>query len=242
MSGWSGQLLLGLVVLLGATAQRLAGLGFALVAAPVLVLLLGPNSGVTLANFAALAISAVGLAGSWRQVRPGAMLPLMAAAVCTVPAGAWVAATVPTPELLVGIGVLVTAAALLVIRGVRAAALRGVGGAVVAGATSGLMNSAAGVGGPAVSLYAVNSGWTAREFVPNAQLYGVVVNAFSLAVKGVPQLNPPAWGLVTVALAGGAVAGRLLTTRVPEPRARTVVLGLALAGGVSTLVKGVSGL
>ncbi|MFF9640855.1 sulfite exporter TauE/SafE family protein [Kitasatospora aureofaciens] len=112
MSGWSGELLLGLVVLLGATVQWLAGLGFALVAAPVLVLLLGPNSGVTLANFAALAISAVGLAGSWRQVRPGAMLPLMAASVCAVPAGARVAATVPTPELLVGIGVLVTAAAL----------------------------------------------------------------------------------------------------------------------------------
>ncbi|MFH9353779.1 TSUP family transporter [Kitasatospora sp. NPDC017646] len=242
MGGWSGELLLGLVVLLGATVQRLAGIGFALVASPVLVLLLGPHDGVTLANFAALAISAIGLAGSWRQVRPRAMLPLMTAAACTVPAGAWVAATVPEPELLAGIGVLVTAAALLVIRGVRAAALRGVGGAVVAGATSGLMNSAAGVGGPAVSLYAVNSGWTTGEFVPNAQLYGVVVNAFSLATKGLPGLSAPAWGLMATALAGGAVAGRLLAARVSERRARTVVLGLALAGGLSTFVKGVSGL
>ncbi|WBP89973.1 TSUP family transporter [Kitasatospora cathayae] len=242
MDGWAGELVLGLVVLLGATVQRLAGIGFALVAAPVLVLLLGPNSGVTLANFAALAISAVGLAGSWRRVRPGAMLPLLVAAACAVPAGAWVAATVPTAELLVGIGLLVSAAALLVLRGVRAAALRGVGGAVVAGATSGLMNSAAGVGGPAMSLYAVNSGWTAQEFVPNAQLYGVVVNAFSLATKGLPELSVPAWGLVTTALAVGAAAGRLLAARVPERRARMVVLGLALAGGLSTLVKGVSGL
>ncbi|MGW2374157.1 TSUP family transporter [Kitasatospora sp. NPDC001683] len=242
MDGWAGELVLGLVVLLGATVQRLAGIGFALVAAPVLVLLLGPNSGVTLANFAALAISAVGLAGSWRRVRPGAMLPLLVAAACAVPAGAWVAATVPTAELLVGIGLLVSAAALLVLRGVRAAALRGVGGAVVAGATSGLMNSAAGVGGPAMSLYAVNSGWTAQEFVPNAQLYGVVVNAFSLATKGLPELSVPAWGLVTAALAVGAAAGRLLAARVPERRARMVVLGLALAGGLSTLVKGVSGL
>ncbi|MFD5463220.1 TSUP family transporter [Kitasatospora sp. NPDC127059] len=242
MSGWAGELLLGLVVLLGASVQRLAGIGFALVAAPVLVLLLGPNGGVTLANCASLAISAIGLAGSWRQVRPGAMLPLLAAAACAVPAGSWVAASVPTPELLVGIGLLTSAAALLVIRGVRAPALRGVGGAVVAGATSGLMNSAAGVGGPAVSLYAVNSGWTAREFVPNAQLYGVVVNAVSLAAKGLPELTAPAWGLVIAAVAGGAVVGRLLAARVPERRARTVVLGLALAGGLTTLVKGVSGL
>ncbi|MET8628838.1 sulfite exporter TauE/SafE family protein [Kitasatospora sp. NPDC004669] len=242
MGGWAGDVVLGLVVLVGASVQRLAGIGFALVAAPVLVLMLGPNSGVTLANFAAGAISAVGLAGSWRQVRPTAMLPLLIAASCTVPAGAWVAAKVPTPELLIGIGLLVSAASLLVIRGVRTAALRGVGGALVAGATSGFMNSAAGVGGPAMSLYAVNSGWTAREFVPNAQLYGVVVNAFSLATKGLPELSAPAWGLVAAALAGGAVVGRLLAARVPERRARMVVLGLALAGGLTTLVKGVSGL
>ncbi|GAA3510658.1 hypothetical protein GCM10023075_72500 [Streptosporangium album] len=49
----------------------------------------------------------------------------------------------------------------------------------------------AGVSGPAVSLYAVNAGWTVREFVPNAQFYGVVVNAFSVAVKGLPQLTAP---------------------------------------------------
>ncbi|MFH8385041.1 TSUP family transporter [Kitasatospora sp. NPDC018058] len=242
MGGWVGEVVLGLVVLVGASVQRLAGIGFALVAAPVLVLMLGPNSGVTLANFAAGAISAVGLAGSWRQVRPTTMLPLLIAASCTVPAGAWVAAVVPTSELLIGIGLLVSAASLLVIRGVRAAALRGVGGALVAGATSGFMNSAAGVGGPAMSLYAVNSGWKAREFVPNAQLYGVVVNAFSLATKGLPALSASSWGLVAVALAGGAAVGRLLAARVPEHRARVVVLGLALAGGLTTLVKGVSGL
>ncbi|MBV2154858.1 sulfite exporter TauE/SafE family protein [Kitasatospora sp. SUK 42] len=242
MNGLTGELVLGCVVLLGAAVQRLAGIGFALVAAPVLVLMLGPHSGVSLSNLAAGAISAVGLAGSWRQVRPATMLPLLLAAVCTVPAGAWVAAEVPTPVLLIGIGLLVSAAALLVIRGARATALRGVGGALVAGATSGFMNSAAGVGGPAVSLYALNSGWTAREFVPNAQLYGAVVNVFSLAAKGLPELSRPAWGLVAVALAGGTVIGALLTTRVPERRARVVVLGLALAGGLTTLVKGFSGL
>ncbi|MFE4516909.1 TSUP family transporter [Kitasatospora sp. NPDC056783] len=240
--GLTTDLVLGCAVLLGACVQRLAGIGFALVAAPVLVLLLGPGDGVRLSNVAAGAISAVGLPGGWRQVRLTAMLPLILAAACTVPAGAWVAAEVPEPGLFIGIGVLVSAASLLVLRGVRAAALRGVGGALVAGATSGFMNSAAGVGGPAVSLYAVNTGWTAREFVPNAQFYGVVVNAFSLAAKGPPTLSVTAWWLVAAALAGGAAVGRLLAARVPEARARLVVLGLALAGGLTTLAKGVWGL
>ncbi|MBD0676626.1 sulfite exporter TauE/SafE family protein [Streptomyces sp. CBMA156] len=126
---WTTDLVLGCAVLLGASVQRLAGIGFARVAAPVLVLLLGPGDGVTLSNLAAGAISAAGLLGSWRQVRLTAMLPLVLAAACTVPAGAWVAARVPAPALLTGIGVLVTLASALVLRGVRAAALRGVGGA-----------------------------------------------------------------------------------------------------------------
>ncbi|MER5647682.1 hypothetical protein [Streptosporangium sp. NPDC002524] len=46
--------------------------------------------------------------------------------------------------------------------------MRDVTGAVATGAASGFMDSAAGVGGPAVSLDAVNTGWTVREFVPSA--------------------------------------------------------------------------
>ncbi|GAA2249942.1 MULTISPECIES: sulfite exporter TauE/SafE family protein [Kitasatospora] len=231
-------LLLGCVVLLGASVQRLAGIGFALVAAPVLVLLLGPGQGVVLANCAAGAISAIGLAGTWRQVRLTAMLPLVVAAACTVPAGAWLAARMPEPELLAGVGALVTAAVVLVMAGARVRALRGVSGAIAAGATSGFMNSAAGVGGPAVSLYAVNAGWTAGEFVPNAQFYGVLVNTLSVSAKGVPRLTGTVWLLAAAGIAGGALIGRALADRVPERYARWAVLSLALAGGLTTLGKG----
>ncbi|MFF2350932.1 TSUP family transporter [Kitasatospora sp. NPDC058115] len=236
--GWGVALVLGLVVLVGSSVQRLAGVGFALVAGPALVLLLGPGDGVMLSNCAAGVISAIGLADSWRQVRLARMLPLIGAAACTVPAGAWTAARVPAPALLIGIGLLVSGAALLVIRGVRASGLRGVRGALAAGAASGFMNSAAGVGGPAVSLYAVNTGWSAREFVPNAQFYGVAVNLFSLAAKGVPHLAVPAWSTTAAGIVLGAGAGKVLAERVAERRARTVVLALALAGGLATLGKG----
>ncbi|MFF0410239.1 TSUP family transporter [Kitasatospora sp. NPDC004745] len=241
-SGWAADVLLGVVVLAGASVQRMTGMGFALVAAPALVLLLGPAQGVVLANCAAGAISAAGLVDSWREVRVAAMLPLIAAAACTVPAGAWVAARLPEPVLLAGMGVLVTAAVLLVMAGARVPSLRGAGGAVAAGAASGFMNSSAGVGGPAISLYAVNAGWSVREFVPNAQFYGVVVNAFSVTAKGLPQLTAPLWVLVSAATALGALAGRALAGRIPDRRARSLVLLLALAGGLTTLGKGLWGL
>ena len=58
------------IVLLGSSVQWLTGMGFALVAVPALVLLLGPTEGVVLANCAAGAICCAGLAGGWRLVRP----------------------------------------------------------------------------------------------------------------------------------------------------------------------------
>ncbi|WP_425246049.1 sulfite exporter TauE/SafE family protein [Streptomyces sp. NEAU-NA10] len=229
------------IVLLGSCVQWLTGMGFALVAVPALILLLGPAQGVVLANCAAGAISVVGLAGGWRRVRPRAMVPLCVAAACTVPAGTWLTRRLPEPALLLTMGALVTVAVLLVMRGARVPALRGTRGAVVAGAAGGFMNSAAGVGGPPISLYAVNAGWTVREFVPNAQFYGVVVNAFSVAANGVPELKATQWASVTVAMTAGAAIGRGLAGRTPETRARLLVLGLALAGGVTAVGKGLSG-
>ncbi|MFJ5305557.1 TSUP family transporter [Streptomyces sp. NPDC088350] len=242
MTGATGDILLGGIVLLGASVQWLTGMGFALVAVPALVLLLGPAQGVVLANCAAGAISVVGLAGGWRRVRARAMVPLCAAAVCTVPAGAWLTRQLPPPVLLLVMGGLVTVAVLLVMRGARVPALRGTRGAVAAGAAGGFMNAAAGVGGPPISLYAVNAGWTVREFVPNAQFYGVVVNAFSVAANGVPSLSGARWGAVVAAMVVGGVIGRGLAGRLPERWARVLVLSLALGGGVTAVGKGVWGL
>jgi uncharacterized protein len=116
------------------------------------------------------------------------------------------------------------------------------GGIVLLGAAGGFMNSSAGLGGPPVSLYAVNAGWTIHEFVPNALFYGVIVNAFSVATNGLPRLTTDTWAVAVAGLTVGALIGRALAGRVPEQRARLLVLLLALAGGASTLLKGVWGL
>ncbi|MEV6168167.1 sulfite exporter TauE/SafE family protein [Streptomyces sp. NPDC051954] len=234
----SADLLLAAVVLLASCVQWLTGVGFALVAAPALVVLLGPGEGVALVNCAAGVISAMGLAAGWRLVRAGAMLPLCVAAVCTVPAGSWLTRQLPEAALMLVMGGLVTVAVLLVMRGVRVSALRGTGGAVAAGAVGGFMNSAAGVGGPPISLYAVNAGWAVRDFVPNALFYGVVVNVFSVVANGVPTMDSARWTAVAVAMAVGALAGRGLAGRVPEQRVRSLVLLLALAGGLGAVGKG----
>lgn len=234
----AAELLLGGVVVVAASVQWLTGMGFALIAVPVLVLMLGPAQGVVLANCAAGVISVVGLAAGWRRVRIGAMVPLVIAAACTVPAGSWAAARLSEPVLLAGIGTLVILAVVLVMGGARMSALTGTRGAVTAGAMGGFMNSAAGVGGPPYSLYALNAGWPIEDFVPNAQFYGIAVNVFSVAVNGVPRLSGSAWAVTAAAMVAGALIGRVLASGLRERGVRRLIFALALAGGCSVLIKG----
>ncbi|MFF0269834.1 TSUP family transporter [Kribbella sp. NPDC004536] len=231
-------LVLGGVVLLGAFVQWLTGMGFALVSVPALVIVLGPADGVSFANCAAGVVCVLGLVRGWRYVRLRAMVPLILAAACTAPMGAWFARALPGPVLLLVMGVLVTVAAAVLLIGLRVPALKGLTGALTAGATGGFMNTAAGLGGPPVSLYAVNANWTIREFVPNALFYGAVVNVFSLLTRGIPPLTTPEWLTATLTLTIGATLGAILSPRIPNHTARHLVLLLALTGGVTTAVKG----
>lgn len=231
-------LLVGAVVLVAAGLQRLTGVGFGLVAGPGLVLLLGPHQGVLLSNIAAGAISGFGLAGSWRRVRLRTRLPLVGAAMVTVPVGAWLVGRLREQALLIGIGALVAVSVSVLIAGIRIRSLRGRGGAVAAGAASGLMNASAGVGGPPLTMYGVNAGWAGPEFVANAQFYGLTVNALSVLAKGVPDLSLHSWLLTGAAVALGIAAGDRLGG-VSDAQLRRVVLAMALLGGASIMAKGV---
>jgi uncharacterized membrane protein YfcA len=231
--------LLGLGVFAGASTQRVTGLGFALVSSPLLVLVAGPFDGVLLSNVLALTVSLVVLGLTWREVEVRRVLILALPAVAVVPVGAWVARRLPAPMLLVLIGTLVVTALFAVLASERARVLRGRGGAFAAGGLSGFMNGTAGVGGPAMVLYAVSTGWEHRAFVASLQLYLVILNLASIAAKGLPRLPAAEFVASFSALALGILAGQILSRRISAARARRAVVALALAGGVATVVKGV---
>ncbi|KRE52516.1 TSUP family transporter [Phycicoccus sp. Soil748] len=232
-------LFLPLGVAAGAVTQRVTGVGFALVAAPLLVLATGAFDGIILANVLSLLVGVVVLARTWRDVewRRGILLAVPALAV--VPLGAFVARSVPAPVLLVVTGTIVLLALGLVQLGPRTAVLHGTTGAVGAGAASGFMNVTAGVGGPAMVLYAVSTRWEHHRFVATFQFYAVLVNLASLATKGPPHLPPSALAVSVGALGVGLLLGELLSRRVPADRASRAVVVLAMAGALATVVKGV---
>lgn len=232
-------LLLPLGVAAGALTQRVTGIGFALVSAPLLVLVAGPFQGVVLANLLSLIVSLGVFTSTWRQTewRRGVLLAMPA--VAAIPLGALVAKRVPAPMLMVIIGTLVVLALGAVQLSTRARVLRGPQGALAAGAASGFMNVTAGVGGPAMVLYALSTDWDHRRFVATFQFYSIFINLASLLAKGPPQISRPALVASLCALVVGLAAGELLSRRVNAEQAKRAILVLALAGALSTVIKGV---
>lgn len=232
--------LLPLGVIAGALTQRITGIGFALVCAPLLVLVAGPYEGVVLANLLSLTVNLAVFAVSWRDVDWSKGLLLAGPALLAIPVGAYVSRTVPPAPLMVVIGFLVIAALATVLVSARARVFRGRWGAVGAGAASGFMNVTAGVGGPAIVLYAVSTRWEHRQFVATFQFYSIIVNVASLVAKGgLPRVSLTALVASFVALGVGLTAGEVIARRVDHELARRLAIGLALAGSLFTVVKGV---
>ena len=232
-------------VLVGAFAQRVTGMGFALIAAPALVVLLGPFDGVIIVNACAVLSSLLILPRVWRFIDWSRFRWLVVPAVVGTGAGALVAARLPGPVLQLGIGVLVVVAltvSLLVTRTEHVATGRAP--AIVTGAASGFMNAAAGVGGPALSIYAVATRWPQAAFAATAQPYFVVIGLSSLlgklAASGwvLPDVDSAIWPVAIASLLVGLAAGEVLGSRISHAAARTAVIVIAYLGGVAAIVDG----
>ncbi|GGR20090.1 TSUP family transporter [Agromyces mediolanus] len=232
-------------VLVGAFAQRITGMGFALIASPALVILLGPFDGVIIVNVCAVLSSLLILPRVWNQVEWRRFAWLVVPALVGTLFGTLAATAIPGPWLQLGIGALVIVALTVTLLVTRTEhVVHGAPPAILTGAASGFMNSAAGVGGPALSVYAVASRWSQTGFAATAQAYFIVIGSAALASKlattgwRLPELEPGAWPWVIAALLVGLVLGELLHTRISHRAARIAVIAIAYLGGAAALVDG----
>lgn len=234
-----------IAVVAGALAQRLAGLGFGLLVSPVLVVLLGPFDGVMIINLCGAASSLLILSRVWRHVQWKRYVGLALAAVAGVLPGAWLASNAPAAPLEVCIGVLLIIALLASQRLTRSSwRASGPVPMVALGFSSGLMNAAAGVGGPAITAYAIATRWEQKSFSATLQPYFVTTGLTSLVSKyvlsggHVPGLDGWQWLSILAAMVAGIIAGDLLSGKVRPASARRIVVAIAYVGAASTLTKG----
>ena len=229
---------LGSIVFLGALTQRVTGMGFGLVASPFLVLLLGAGTGVPLIQVLTIAASVVVLVVVFREVEWRKMITLLIPAYLGIVPGWWLSEVLPPAALSVLVGTLVVLALLAMLLSERARVFKGTGGLVSAGLLSGFMNVTAGVGGPAIVLYSLSTGWPHRSFVATVQVYFIFLNIGSLIAHGIPALSGPTWLLIAAALVVGMVLGQLLSRRIDSVLASRLVLVVAFTGSLATIVRG----
>lgn len=232
---------LALAIFVGAVSQRATGMGFALLSAPFLVLVLGPVEGILAVNVAGCVANSLILVQVWRDVDwPRARVLVPMGAVGVVP-GAFAVALLPEAPLTIVISLLVIVGlgATMLLRGrtVPPSAALGATG----GFASGFMNVTAGVGGPGVVVYARATGWEHKHFAATAQLHGLALGIVSLIAKrALPSFAVSGWVALLIALLTGLIVGELVSRRIDGSSAMRVVIVIALVGGFLALGRGLA--
>ncbi|PUB24318.1 hypothetical protein C8K30_10964 [Promicromonospora sp. AC04] len=246
--------LLVLAILVGGVLQRVAGMGFGLVAGPFIVLLLGAREGVLFVNAVGAVMALVVL---WRMLRGvdwRRYAWLAAASVTTSVPAALLMRDASSAALEVTVGLVVVLAMTLALvtsrlRGARRPFSENARWPLlVTGVASGFGSVAAGIGGPPLAVYSVLDRWDPRRFAATAQPFFMTNALAAIAAKVtvgdvvLPAFPWWAWLIVAAALFGGVWLGELLAGRVSASATRKVLVALAYIGGLATLARGLAGL
>jgi uncharacterized protein len=220
----------------GGFAQRASGLGFSLIAAPLLALAVGPHAGVAVTNLLAMAVALAVLATSSRRLDIRRARILVPVGLIGVVPGTVAFDLLPANWLQVTVGAVtgLGLAAVSIARRLRAAP--SLATTTVAGLTSGFSSAVAGAGGPPLVIYAIATDWPQPQFAATGQIAYALQAATALAIKGVPSL-PLLWLSAAIAAAlSGVAAAHLLASRINTAHARRAAIATAaLATALATI-------
>jgi uncharacterized protein len=246
--------LLIVAILVGGSLQRVAGMGFGLVAGPFIVLLIGPVEGVIFVNLVGAMMALLVFGRTIRSVdwRRYGWLVSTSVAV-TVPAALLLrGASAAVLEISVG-GIVVLAMTLALVTSRLRGAERPFAPEarlplLVTGVAAGFGSVAAGISGPPIAVYSVLDRWDPRVFAATVQpifltnAIAAIIAKLLVADAAFPDLAVWEWAVVGVALVASIGLGELFVGRISASATRKVLVALAYAGGLATLGRGILGL
>jgi len=236
-------------VLLGAVLQRVTGLGFALVAAPALVLLFGPDDGVLFVNLCGIVAAGSGVVLDGRRVEWRRAALLVPAAALGVAVGVAIALPLDHAvlEIVVGSILLLGLLTLILLRS-RPPSPDRRRAAVGAGVGAGIASALAGLPGPPLAIYAGITGWRGPTMSATLQVVflttatAAVVGKLVTGSAGLPTLPSAYWLAAAAALLVGIAVGHVVAPRVSRTWAWRLVVAIALVGSIAAIAQGVLGL
>lgn len=228
-----------IAVAVGAAAQSVSGIGFALVSGPLLFTVFGAREGVRVAVVLSMLVNVGVLVREHRSVMVRRVLPVLVTALAVTPLLVHLLADVHPRALRAAAGAVIVVGAALVAAGRTRDT--GLAGGVVAGLASATMNVLASAGGPAIAVYATGARWDPLRLRATLQAYFLSLNVVTLLTLGTPHWSAGQAVTLVASLLAGAAGGAVLARRVSARLARAVTLALAAAGGLAVFVAALVG-
>ena len=235
--------------MVGAVLQRSAGLGLALILAPVCVAVIGPAGGVMLVNELALASSLFIIPGVWADIDWRRIIPLLLAAIPGALLGTFLVVVLNTDWLEVVVGLSLLLGLFVTIFLPAAHEPRELPTTrFLLGAAAGTVSTAAGSGGPVILMYASLAGWPFRVLRASVQPYYFGIAFIALSVKTIvqpedfPSFDLLGWVLIYGCLFGSILMGNFVAQWLPTSFARSAAYVLATVGAIVTVVRGIFGI
>jgi hypothetical protein len=244
--------LVALAVAFAACVQATAGMGFALILSPVLLVVLAPTSAIVLMTGLALALNVLVLfsRGGRRHVAWAEVGPMLIAAVPGSVCGLLLLRSLPKPALEIGVGMIVVALTLARLLPLRAAPSSLVGhtssGRLAVGMLAGALSTAIGVNGPPLAIWLAGrklSFTAVRDSLAACFLGMGLITALTLVpALGSVHLRAVVIGCSLAGVLLGHALGSRLHPRIGHERLERFLSVIVLASGASAVVFGLAAL
>jgi uncharacterized membrane protein YfcA len=215
-----------------------SGFGYALLAVPLLSILIGPKDAVAIATVSGATASGLMAYGLWGLTDRPTLRRLITGAVVGMPIGILGLRELPEDPLRVALAVVVLLMVVVLASGYRFRSTRP-GTEVAAGFASGLLNTSIGTAGPPVVVTLQAGEMPQHTFRATTVAFFACCNIVAvplIVASGV--VTASTWRTTLVAIpavfAGTAIGSRLAPMIGPE-RFRSVVLGLLALAGLGAL-------
>jgi len=223
------------IVFVGQILHATVGFGDALLAMPLLTLIIGVRTATPLVALLATTVTILILWQSWREIDVGSAWRLVVASLPGIPVGVWLVRFAPEAWVIGGLGVLVLGFALYSLTSPVLPQVQSRIWVIPAGFLAGVLGAAYNTNGPPVIVYGTLRRWTAPQFRATLQGFFFPSGLLILASHGLGGLwNREVFTLYAYSLPVALIAvwvGSRLNQRIPAQKFARMIYGILVVLG-----------
>lgn len=232
-------MIVGLIVFVAAMVQGLLGFGGALIAMPLLVMIIGIQTATPAYALLGALSTLLNTIRLRHHTTPGDLARLVLPALVGIPLGILLLTRVDSTYVTATLGIILIVYAVYNLLGWTMPPLTHPAWAFLAGFSSGVLSGAFNAGGPPVIVYASTRSWSADRFRGNLQTYFLIVSIFLLIGHAMSGHFTADIGRMVLLAAPALVVGQMVGARlcryVEGERFRKLVLWVLLLLGLQLL-------